>query len=171
MTDPNATSPSQAREPTPPPAASTSVSSRPETRCAAPGCTLTLTLTRTGRGRPTRYCSPTCRTAAHREHRRHRNQPLHAQTDHGSTSAKGRPSGRAWLIRLRRGHRAVIIATGLTQPAAEHLTHQINQLLHPPPDSTTPTTSPTAPDPPATRPETASTTPKPARDTPKPEYR
>ncbi|MGH9061769.1 MAG: hypothetical protein ACRDZY_19985, partial [Acidimicrobiales bacterium] len=150
MTDPNATSPSQAREPTPPPAATTSVSSRPETRCAAPGCTLTLT--RTGPGRPTRYCSPTSRTAAHREHRRHPNQPLHAETDHGSTSAKGRPNDRVWLIRLRRGHRAIIIATGLTRPTAEHITHQINQLLHPPPH-------------PAGHPApTASTTPRPARD-------
>jgi len=133
MTEPHATNPSQAREPTPPPTASTSVSSRPVTRCAAPGCTLPLT--RTGRGRPTRYCSPTCKTAAHREHRRHRNQPLRVETDHGSTSAKNRSGGRVWLVRLRRGHRAVIIATGLTRPAAEHLTHQINQLLHPPPHS------------------------------------
>ncbi len=109
----------------------TPISSRPETRCAAPGCTTALT--RTGRGRPALYCSPGCRTAAHRHHRQHRDQPLTVEVDHGSTSAKGRPAGRVWLVRLRRGERAIIIAAGLGRPSAEHLAHQITQLLHPPP--------------------------------------
>jgi hypothetical protein len=65
-----------------------------------------------------------------RQHRR--DQPLRAEVDRGSTSAKGRPPDRAWLVRLRRGHRAVIIVTGLARPSAEHLACQINQLLHPP---------------------------------------
>jgi|tagenome__1003787_1003787.scaffolds.fasta_scaffold20822097_2 hypothetical protein len=56
---------------------------------------------------------------------------LRVEVDHGSTSAKGQPPGRVWLVKLRRGHRAVIIATGLPRPAAEHLAAQINQLLGP----------------------------------------
>ncbi|HET9600896.1 MAG TPA: hypothetical protein VFP08_04875 [Acidimicrobiales bacterium] len=56
---------------------------------------------------------------------------LRVEVDHGSTSAKGQPPGRVWLVRLRRGHRMVIIATGLARPCAEHLAAQINQLLGP----------------------------------------
>ncbi len=124
------THPGRARKPDPM-STSTPLSSRPETRCAAPGCTATLT--RGGRGRPALYCSPACRTAAHRQHRRHRDPPLTVEVDHGSTSAKARSAGRVWLVRLRRGERATIIATGLGRPAAQHLAHQINQLLHPQP--------------------------------------
>jgi len=75
---------------------------------------------------------PGRRTTGHREPRQDRDQPLHAEADHGSTSAKGRPPGRSWLVRLRRDNRAVIIATGLARPSAEHLASTINQLLDPP---------------------------------------
>jgi hypothetical protein len=108
----------------------TAVSSRHETRCAAPNCTQILV--RGPRGRPPLYCSPTCRTAAHRK-RRPATQPLNVEIDHGSTSAKQRPAGRVWLVRLRRGDRTVIIATGLGRPSADHLAHQITQLLNPTP--------------------------------------
>jgi hypothetical protein len=104
--------------------------SRHETRCAAPGCTAILVRGR--RGRPPVYCSPACRAAAHRK-RRPAAEPLTVEVDHGSTSAKQRPTGRVWLVRLRRGERAVIIATGLGRPSADHLAHQIHQLLHPAP--------------------------------------
>jgi hypothetical protein len=109
----------------------TGVSSRHETRCAAPGCTEPVT--QTGRGRPALYHSPACRAAAYRATRHDRGAPLTVEVDHGSTSAKNRPTGRVWLVRLRRGDRAVIVAAGLGRPSADHLAHQINQLLHPTP--------------------------------------
>jgi hypothetical protein len=56
---------------------------------------------------------------------------LRVEVDRGSTSAKGRPPGRVWLVKLRRGNCAVIIAVGLARPCADHLAAQINQLLHP----------------------------------------
>ena len=103
-----------------------------EIRCAAPECTATVVRSG-GRGRPALYCSPACRAAASRRHRRHRHQPLAVEVDHGSTSARGRPSGRVWLVRLRRGEQAVVLATGLGRPSADYLAHQIDQLLHPAP--------------------------------------
>ncbi len=106
----------------------THLSSRHETRCAAPGCTNIVV--RGARGRPPVYCSPGCRAAAHRK-RGGSAEPLTVEVDHGSTSAKQRPAGRVWLVRLRRGDRAVIIATGLGRPSADHLAYQITQLLHP----------------------------------------
>ena len=101
-----------------------------EIRCAAPECTATVVRSG-GRGRPALYCSPACRAAASRNHRRPRNTPPTVEVDHCSTSARGRPSGRVWLVRLRRGEHAVVIATGLGRPSAEHLARQITQLLHP----------------------------------------
>jgi len=109
----------------------TTVSSRHETRCAAPGCSEPVT--QTGRGRPALYHSPACRAAAYRQTQPNRGAPLTVEVDHGSTSAKHRPAGRVWLVRLRRGDRAVIVAAGLGRPSADHLAHQINQLLHPTP--------------------------------------
>lgn len=103
----------------------------PVTCCAADGCTTPLT--RTGQGRPARYCSPACRSAAHRARLRHRDQPIRVEIDHGSTSAKGRTGGRVWLVRLRRADRAAILATGLDRPAAEHLARQITHVLDPEP--------------------------------------
>ena len=106
-------------------------SSRHETRCATPGCDQPVP--RGGRGRPALYHSPACRAAAYRRTRRDPHAPITVEVDHGSTSAKQRPAGRVWLVRLRRADRAVIVATGLGRPSAEHLAHQINQLLHPVP--------------------------------------
>jgi hypothetical protein len=54
---------------------------------------------------------PGRRTAARRDPRHNTDQPLHAEVDHGSTSAKGQLPGRVWLVRLRRDNHAVIIAT------------------------------------------------------------
>ena len=51
------------------------------------------------------------------------------QIDTGSTSSRGRPPGRTWLIRLRRGNRSVITTTGLSRTSAEHLAGQITDLL------------------------------------------
>lgn len=104
------------------------ISFRHETRCAAPDCTQVLT--RPPHGRPPVYCSPACRAAAYRKRGR-ASEPLTVEVDHGSTSAKQRPAGQVWLVRLRHGNRTVIIATGLGRLSADHLAHQITQLLHP----------------------------------------
>jgi hypothetical protein len=56
-------------------------------------------------------------------------RPLTVEVDHGSTSAKGRPAGRVWLVRLRRDDRTVIVAAGLGPPSADHLARQISELL------------------------------------------
>lgn len=120
----------------------------PVTCCAADGCTTPLT--RTGHGRPARYCSPACRSAAHRALRRHRDQPIRVEIDHGSTSAKGRTGGRVWLVRLRRADRAAILATGLDGP----------------PPNTSPARSPTSSTPnPAPR-RAGLPTPRPAEGSP-----
>ena len=61
------------------------------------------------------------------------------EIDHGSTSARDHPAGQAWLVRLRRADRAVIVNTGLRRTAAEHLARQIDRLLHPEPADPKPT--------------------------------
>lgn len=106
-----------------------SVSSRHEATCAAPACTNLIT--RGARGRPAIYCSPACRSATYRIHRRRSDEPVVVEVDHGSTSAKGRPAGRVWMVRLRRGQRSVIVAIGLGRPSADHLAGQISDLLEP----------------------------------------
>lgn len=103
------------------------VSSRHEITCAAPGCANPVS--RGGRGRPAIYCSAACRSSSYRNHRRHLDEPVVVEVDHGSTSAKGRPAGRVWMVRLRRGERSVIVAIGLGRPSADHLAGQISDLL------------------------------------------
>ena len=51
------------------------------------------------------------------------------EIDTGSSSSRGLPPGRTWLIRLRRGHRSVITTIGLSRTCAEHLAEQITDLL------------------------------------------
>jgi hypothetical protein len=52
-----------------------------------------------------------------------------AEIDTSSSSNRGQPPGRTWLIRLRRGHRSVITTIGLSRASAEHLAEQITDLL------------------------------------------
>ncbi len=47
----------------------------------------------------------------------------------GSASSRGRHPDHGWLVRLRRGDQAVIIAIGHTQANADRLAAQINNLL------------------------------------------
>lgn len=47
----------------------------------------------------------------------------------GSATSRGRPPERAWLVRLRRGNRSVIIAHGLRRYAADRLVEQLTDLL------------------------------------------
>jgi len=48
------------------------------------------------------------------------------ELDHEPTQQEeGRPAGRVWLVRLRRGARVVVVASELGRPSAEHLAGQI----------------------------------------------
>lgn len=47
----------------------------------------------------------------------------------GSASSRGRPAERAWMVRIRRGERSVIVAIGLRGKAADHLAESIAEVL------------------------------------------
>jgi hypothetical protein len=85
--------------------------------CAGPGCHNPV-VRRHHRGRPPRYCSPTCRQQAA--------QP-HVEIDHDPVD--GRPVGRVWTVRLHRNGRSVVIADHLGRPSADYLAHQIASVL------------------------------------------
>ncbi|MDA8044452.1 MAG: hypothetical protein M0Z30_04320 [Actinomycetota bacterium] len=93
--------------------------------CARPDCPNPVTRP-TRRGRPPIYCSPACRARAKR---RPPAEPILVEVDHGSLTAQGRPAGRVWLVRLRRGPHAVIVATGLGRTTADHLAAQITAVV------------------------------------------
>jgi hypothetical protein len=95
--------------------------------CGEPGCTQPTTPRPTGR--PARFCSAACRVKAHRQRERDR-APVTVEVDHGSASSPGRQPARAWLVRLRRTDRSVIIAIGLSRTAADHLAQQIADILN-----------------------------------------
>ena len=97
-----------------------------ERACAGPGCLNPLPAP--GRGRPARYCSPACRVRAYRRRRGQRGA-ISVEVDHGLTSSKGRPAGKTWLVRLRRGDEVVIVAIGLTNATAERLAERIRRLV------------------------------------------
>jgi hypothetical protein len=99
----------------------------PGTTCAAPGCDQTVA--RAVTGRPARFCSQACRARAHRASQRDKAEPVSVEVDMGSASSRGRPIDQAWMVRLRRGQRSVIVATGLRRPAAERLAAQVADLL------------------------------------------
>ena len=80
---------------------------------------------RSGRGRPALYCSPECRPAARGRSGVH----VVVEVDHEPTPDEERPAGRIWLVRLRRGDQAVVIAAELGRPSADHLAGQLNSLL------------------------------------------
>ncbi len=102
--------------------------------CARPGCPQPVV--RNPRGRPRLYCTPACRTEAHRQRPPDAHQPLLVEVDHGSTSSRGRPAGHVWLVRLRRGHHQAIIAVGLGRPSADDLARQLRDVIDPPPLAT-----------------------------------
>jgi len=110
----------------------TPLSSRHETvqnepTCAAPGCANTIVPAATGR--PARFCSDTCRRRAHRHQQHQADNPVTVEVDMGSASSRGRPAAQAWLVRLRRADRTVIVAIGLHRNAADRLAQQISDLL------------------------------------------
>jgi len=90
--------------------------------CTRPGCDEPLP-EQTGRGRRRLFCSPECRIGTHRE------GPIGVEVDHESDEAEGRPVGRVWLVRMRRGQREVVVAAGLGRPSAEYLAGQIAGLI------------------------------------------
>jgi hypothetical protein len=61
--------------------------------------------------------------------RQSQRRAISVEVDRGSTSAKGRPAGKAWLVRLRRGNDEVIVAIGLTNAGAERLAERIRRLV------------------------------------------
>jgi len=98
-------------------------SSERATVCTAPGCTEPLPPP-AGRGRPRLYCSPHCRAVS-------RAGTLSVEVDHDLDEDGGRPAGRVWLVRMRRGRREVVIASELGRPSADHLAGQIADLIGP----------------------------------------
>ena len=121
------------------PAAVSSPRKTPASRsCARPGCTNPVV--RNPRGRPRLYCSPACRTQGYRDTHLDARHQITVEVDHGSTSSRGRPAGQVWLIRLRRGHQQVIVATGLGRPSADHLANQIDNIINLPPLANPPPT-------------------------------
>ena len=58
---------------------------------------------------------------------------LVVEVDLGSSSSRGRAPGRAWLVRIRRGNRAAVVAIGLSRSCAEALAEKITALMAPPP--------------------------------------
>ncbi|HYA69157.1 MAG TPA: hypothetical protein VED63_10530 [Acidimicrobiales bacterium] len=93
--------------------------------CAAKGCENTVVRTNR-RGRPPIYCSPRCRPGRQSALRR-----LVVEVDHEPVADDGRPVGRVWLVRLRRGQRSVVIAADLGRPSADHLAGEIAALITP----------------------------------------
>jgi hypothetical protein len=57
-------------------------------------------------------------------------QPLTVEVDAGSASSRARPPDQAWMVRLRRADRSVIVAVGLSRTAAQHLADHIAEIVH-----------------------------------------
>ncbi len=53
------------------------------------------------------------------------------EVDHPAESLDGRRVQRVWTVRLRRGHRTVVIAEDLGWPSANALAAQLEDLLGP----------------------------------------
>jgi hypothetical protein len=98
-----------------------------EPTCARPDCTNPVIRPRQ-RGRPPIYCSPACRARTQRDPR---TEPILVEVDHGPLTAQGRPAGRVWQVRLRRGPHTVTIASGLGRTTADDLATQITAILRP----------------------------------------
>jgi hypothetical protein len=100
---------------------------KPEVICAGPDCNQAMAASVTGR--PARFCSSACRVRAHRARQRGETQPVTVEVDFGSASSRGRPPDRAWMVRISRGQRSVIVAIGLRLHAAITLAEQIAEVL------------------------------------------
>jgi hypothetical protein len=96
------------------------------TTCAARGCTEPLPPPNRRGGRPYLYCSPSCRPSG-----APRSGPLMVEMDHEPRDEVGRPTGRVWLVKIRRGRSEVIVARELGRPTADHLAAQIAEVISP----------------------------------------
>ena len=57
--------------------------------------------------------------------------PVTVEVDYGSASSRGRAPGTAWMVRMRRADKSVIVAIGLTRSSADRLAFTIAELLDP----------------------------------------
>jgi hypothetical protein len=71
------------------------------------------------------YCSPPCRPAGRGRAGVH----VVVEVDHQPTPDDERPTGRVWIVRLRRGTQSVVIAAELGRPSAGLLAGQLNELF------------------------------------------
>jgi hypothetical protein len=97
----------------------------PAACCAEPGCINPLSQHDTGR--PPIFCSPACRSRAHR--RRHRHHPVSVEVQLGSTSSKNQTQGRVWMVCLRRGNDSLIVAIGMSRRDAERLAERMTDMV------------------------------------------
>jgi len=86
--------------------------------CAAPGCENPVP--RKPRGRPSIYCSATCRPSR-------RSSGIDVEVLRGDDDAGS--AGRIWTVRLRRGARSVTVAESLGWPSATALAGDLYELL------------------------------------------
>ncbi|MHB1711465.1 MAG: hypothetical protein ACYCV7_08690 [Acidimicrobiales bacterium] len=100
-----------------------SASSDRPTVCTTPGCEEELHPP-SDRGRPRLYCSTKCRNT------NTRSGVLSVEVDYAGDDGGGRPTGRVWLVKIRRGRDEVVVATELGRPSADHLAGQISQLIN-----------------------------------------
>lgn len=54
---------------------------------------------------------------------------LSVEVDAGSATSADRVPERSWLVRLRRRDTSVIVAWGLSRPAAQHLAQRISEVV------------------------------------------
>ena len=92
--------------------------------CAAPGCDEPV-VHNGGRGRPAGRLLLTGMPAGRGRAGVH----VIVEVDHEPTPDNERPTGRVWLVRLRRGAQSVDIAAELGRPSADLLAGQLNELL------------------------------------------
>lgn len=96
--------------------------------CAGPGCVEPVPQPATGR--PGRFCCGACRSRAGRQRQRDRDVPIVVEVDYGSATSRGRPPEQAWMVRMRRGERSVIVAIGLRRHDSDRLAEKITDLLN-----------------------------------------
>ena len=89
--------------------------------CAAAGCDNEVTRRPGHVGRPPIYCSPACRPS--------RSRPaVTVEVDHADDEPDAQV-GRDWVVRLRRGRRAVVVQRGLGRFSAVALAGELRGLL------------------------------------------
>jgi len=91
--------------------------------CAAPDCGNPVYRVPGARGRPPIYCSETCRPSPGRHRVR-----LTVELERLDDDAR---SGADWVVRLRRGSRAVVVGSGLGRLSAAALAGELRSLLEP----------------------------------------